>query len=165
MTNLCVCVTKLCVTKLCVCDKVVGDKEDAEEEAAMQGGANLKTRAPHNFVGNEDTSHIISKEKFRMVLTVVYAHGKRGGKQDACLYILYVVTMLVKLCFTIVFFGLMVLYKCDESFLCSSSLILTCLLVVLISVSDDFGLPRNPDRHKAMAEAKRQEESEAWETT
>ena len=74
MTKLCescVCVTRLCVRRLCVCDKVVCDKvvgdkvvcvtelcvnvcEDAEADAERSGGgADLKTRTPHNFVGKK----------------------------------------------------------------------------------------------------------------
>ena len=45
LTNLYV--TKLCVTKLCDADA------EAEPRRKRPGGADLKTRTPHNFVGKD----------------------------------------------------------------------------------------------------------------
>ena len=56
------CVTKLYVTKLWVCDKVVCDnvfvtrrrrRRGGGGGGGPRGGADLKTRIPHNFVGKK----------------------------------------------------------------------------------------------------------------
>ena len=54
---------KLCVTKLCVFEKVVCEKvvcvcecmrgRGGRRGAERSGGADLKTRTPHNFVGKK----------------------------------------------------------------------------------------------------------------
>ena len=72
MTKLCekvVCVTKLCVTQLCVCVRrlCVNVCEDAEADADGRsgGGADLKTRTPHNFAGKNQKQNTSNRNAVR----------------------------------------------------------------------------------------------------
>ena len=47
----------MCVTKLCVRKR--RRAEEGDEEETRMGGADLKTRTPHNFVANKQTEEQI----------------------------------------------------------------------------------------------------------